>query len=399
MKDGQYGTPLRQRYRCLGRVVNPATGEVREFHRFVPVTPRIYVESATCDTCDNHIAPHDGPVVTRHYQFPMREVASAFVAVGSGSSYMRAARRARVGAERLEVADEPGGALVAEWLDSYGPALLQQYAETTWPETLVLDSTRFMHTNPWNGQRGLAFNVLGAYGYPSQGPARVWALRASHRATEFDWIDFLRELDVTAPPRLVITDGGPEAGNAVRKVWPALPSPSFPVPFVKRCEYHLRQNALEAMEGDRIGGWKHWMRVRLDTAFRRSEGWEEFVEKSNGFLNLTTWLNGIEADVELQVNVRHLLPAHHSTAALDQHLGTVRDFLDSRSFVLRSQDRLNVTLGLMRLHLNHQDVERQYRVHLRDIVNSTGGAPRSQRAGYYPRTLPNGDPHPGTLRL
>lgn len=41
---------------------------------------------------------------------------------------------------------------------------------------------------------------------------------------------------------------------------------------MKRCEYHLRENALEAMECDRIGGWKHWMRVRLDTAFLRSEG-------------------------------------------------------------------------------------------------------------------------------
>ena len=82
---------------------------------------------------------------------------------------MRAARRARVGAERTEVAGETGGGLVAEWLDICGPALLARYAETSWPETLVLDSTRFMHTNPWTHERSLAFNVLGAYGYPRGG--------------------------------------------------------------------------------------------------------------------------------------------------------------------------------------------------------------------------------------
>lgn len=213
------------------------------------------------------------------------------------------------------------------------------------------------------------------------------------------WVEFLRDLDITVPPRLVVTDGGPETRNAVRRVWPVLPGPSFPVPFVKRCEYHLRENALEAMTGDKIGGWKHWMRVRLDTAFRRSEGWEEFVEKCDGFLNLDTWLNGVQDDVELQVNVRHMLPAHHSTSGIDHHLGTVRDFLDARSFVLRNQDRTNVTLGLMRLHLNGVDVERQYRVHLRDIVDDAGGPPSDQRTGYYPRWLPNGDPHPGSLRL
>jgi hypothetical protein len=30
VKDGQYGPPPRQRYRCIGEVVNPKTGEVRQ---------------------------------------------------------------------------------------------------------------------------------------------------------------------------------------------------------------------------------------------------------------------------------------------------------------------------------------------------------------------------------
>jgi hypothetical protein len=62
------------------------------------------------------------------------------------------------------------------------------------------------------------------------------------------------------------------------------------------------------------------------------------------------WLDGL-AEVANQVAVRHLLSAHHSTAALDTALGTVRDFLDSRSFVLRNKRRTNLALGL---HLSCQ---------------------------------------------
>lgn len=75
----------------------------------------------------------------------------------------------------------------------------------------------------------------------------------------FEWADFLRKLDTSIPPRLVITDKAHEAAN------------------------------------------------------------DELVIA--------------------QAGVRHLLPDHHSTAALDTHLGTVRDYLDSRSFVLRNQTR------------------------------------------------------------
>jgi hypothetical protein len=50
----------------------------------------------------------------------------------------------------------------------------------------------------------------------------------------------------------------------------------------------------------------------------------------------------------------------------------VRDFLDSRSFVLRNKRRTNLMLTLIRNHLNGMDVERHYvtqlREHLADAV-------------------------------
>ena len=94
----------------------------------------------------------------------------------------------------------------------------------------------------------------------------MWALAAYHHATAAEWVDFLRALETTSPPRLVITDGADELGNAARQVWPARPSPSFPVPFLSRCEHHLRENVGEELAADRVD---HWGSARMNVAQRR----------------------------------------------------------------------------------------------------------------------------------
>jgi len=67
-----------------------------------------------------------------------------------------------------------------------------------------------------------------------------------------------------------------------------------------------------------------------------------------------------DAQVSAHFTARAVLPEHHSTAALDAALGTVRDYLDSRSFVLRNQRRTTAMLGLIRLHLNGSDSATPY---------------------------------------
>ena len=375
VKDGPYGNPPRQRFRCIG------PGGPHDFHRFVPPAPRVMKASGICDTCDNEVHTHDGPLAGRTYAFPLREVATAFVGVGTGASYTQAGDRARVSTRRRRLDRDRGAALVVEWLDLLGPTVAAHYAETAWPETLVLDSTRFMLKNVRTGTQALAFNVLGAYGYPEHGKPRVWKLHATHHAREEEWVKFLTSLDTAVPPRLVVCDGADEIANAVRTVWPETPGPSFPVPFVARCELHLHRNGLEAMAADQIGGHLHWMRTRLGTAFLRWEGWTELVEKATGFAGTQVWLDGIAGFAPTQVGTRHLLPAHHSTAALDMALGRVRDFLDSRSFVLRNARRTDVTLALVRNHLNGLDIERDYYHLLRARLDATGGRLPAQRAG------------------
>ena len=60
-----------------------------------------------------------------------------------------------------------------------------------------------MAENVRTGTQTLAFNVLGAYGYPApgQGRPRVWALAAYHRARDVEWADFLRKARHDGPCR------------------------------------------------------------------------------------------------------------------------------------------------------------------------------------------------------
>jgi hypothetical protein len=45
--------------------VNVRSGEVREFHRFVPLLSRLVVEDNVCETCDSPAHRHAGPVSPR----------------------------------------------------------------------------------------------------------------------------------------------------------------------------------------------------------------------------------------------------------------------------------------------------------------------------------------------
>ena len=95
------------------------------------------------------------------------------------------------------------------------------------------------------------------------------------------------------------------------------------------------------------------------------------------------------------------LPDRRSTAALGAHLGRVRDFLDSRSFVLRNAHRTTSTLGLVRLHLNGIEHARSYSGVLRALLGDHGGIASHQRAGHDPGTsgrTPAGQQQPASLR-
>jgi hypothetical protein len=128
-------------------------------------------------------------------------------------------------------------------------------------------------------------------------------------------VGFLRALDTISPPRLVITDGANELGNAVRRAWPTHPSPSSPV------EHHLRENVGEALAADRVDHWGSARMTLLNDAFRGPGGWAEFCPSVwPKLVNSRAWVTANVDLVTTQVGGRYLLPDHHSTAALDAHL-------------------------------------------------------------------------------
>jgi hypothetical protein len=161
---------------------------------------------------------------------------------------------------------------------------------------------------------------------------------------------------------------------------------------VTRCEHHLRENVIEALANDRVDHFGSRRMDALNEAFQTPAGWYAFMATITAKQPATTtWLAANGQTVSVQVGVRQLLPDHHSTAALDQRLGRVRDFLDSRSLVLRNKRRTNLLLGLIRNHLNGVDVERRYFTQLREHIDQQ--TLPAQRAGYDTGAGPRTDAH------
>lgn len=373
-RDGRYGhapAPLRQRYRC--------TAPDGEFHRFTPPMPRELTTGGVCPTCDTHVAAHAGPVVSRAYRHRLHLVAEALVAVGRGVSYASASQRARVASGRDQLVGDGTGALVAEWVDVWAPVVLAALAETEQPETLVLDSTDFHWTNARTKTRRREFAVLVAYGYTASGKRRVWGVRASPTTQLADYANLLADLHLPAAPRTVVSDDAPAIAAAVRQTWPAgAPGTTF----IFACEHHLRERVREALLKDKAAvGRGRWMR-RLDTAFRRPEGWQEFARVAAELGATATWVAKNGPAIAAQVEIRHELPPHRSTAGAEAASARLRSIFEQRSFALRNARRTNLLLGLARLHLNNaDDVETYHRILREHAEANAGRAPKPQRTG------------------
>jgi hypothetical protein len=143
------------------------------------------------------------------------------------------------------------------------------------------------------------------------------------------------------------------------------------------------ENAREALQADGVAHWGSVRMTALKDAFRSPQGWAAFTATVwPKHANTYQWAQDNDAQVLAQVTARPLLPEHHSTAAPDTHLGTVRDYLDCRSFVLRNQRRTTTMLGLIRLPLNGTDSPARYAIALGAWLEAHHGTPAAQRTGY-----------------
>lgn len=362
VKNGLYGQAphKRQRYLC-----HPGDGSPP--HAFVGITPRLRSEAGSCDHCENPVSEHEGPRVPRTWRFPVAQAAQALVMVGQGVSYTETAERLRVRNRRGDVVR--GAQLVGNWVEVLGPVVAEPRAETSWPETVVLDSTWFDVTNRRTHERTRAFYVLGVFGYPAGSRrGRVWALHACPRGRQTDWKRLLDTLP--GEPALVVCDDDTAIRNAASQRWPNA--------YIKLCEHHLRATALDKTPATEKA-FEHPTMERLNEAFKTPDGWKAFKAVAVGG-ELPEWVAANDRKVSDQVSRRATLPAHHSTGALDEVLAKVREFMEPRAFCYRNAERTNRMLNLVRLRLNRADDPVAYASAIRKHLDEHGGQLPAQGA-------------------
>lgn len=388
---GTYGTPPRQMFWCKN-----TDGKVK--HRFAGVLPRLIADGAVCQHCDNAVHRHEGPLLTRDYEFHLRLAAKALIDVGTGLTYTEAAARARATAGRGAYnGAEPNGVLVAEWMDVLGGLLVREHAATSWPETTLIDSTNFIINNKRMGTSAQAFAIIAAYGYhQSSKRGQLLGFYATHEHLTTDYVDALGYFEALgnqrsgatgrwAPPRMLLTDGESALVAGIRQYWKAGTGPSCgtgTAPYAKRCEWHLRKNARKAMGLAGVGDFDHPMRPLLDVAFTDPTSWAAFSAAAQAFPKVAGYVKRNDKQVTDQVARRATLPQHHSIAALEQVLERLRPKLERRAFTFRNQRRMNLLLGLMRNHELRVDDLDHYTEVLREAAKKAGGRIAYQRQGY-----------------
>ena len=223
---GTYGSPPRQMFKCL----SPDGSS----HRFAGILPRLVADGEVCQHCDNEVHRHQGPLLTRDHEFHLRLAAKALLDVGNGLTYTEAASRARATAGRDPYGGaQPNGTLVAEWIDVLAPPLVDAHAETSWPETVLVDSTNFIISNTRTGTSKQAFAIVAVYGYAQHSArGRLLGLHAMHEHLAESYCEAFAAFEhrgnqrsgahgAWAPPTMLVTDGEWALLNGMASYWKA----------------------------------------------------------------------------------------------------------------------------------------------------------------------------------
>jgi hypothetical protein len=209
------------------------------------------------------------------------------------------------------------GATVAGWLDRFGAVIAAEYAEREWPQSLVLDSTEFLWTNPRTGDKEQMFSVLAAWATrPAPGAAGCGRWRLRRRTTRRRG---RRSSTGCREPELVVYDSDKAIHSAVRRKWPTVP--------IHLCEHHLYSNAKKHLRKDGQEGWGNTSRTLLAAAGQSPEGWAAFrnaVLAEPTLAETSAWVRHWDADMTVQTARRASMPPHCSTGALDPHIAAVR---------------------------------------------------------------------------
>lgn len=378
VRNGRYGTKprQRQRWRCT-----PADGTPP--HNFAGnVVRSVLASPGTCESCEQHVARHQGPGLASLYRYPVTEVALALVRVGRGMSYTEAAQRCRARqarelfgpqAEQGELAKRPTAQLVANWVEVFGPVVAAGYAETRWPETIVVDDKPFQANTSMG--RGVVFSILGVWGYEagaSQG--RLVALRAVRGgASQHHWRQVYASL--AGAPRLVVSDGS--------KVTIPTAEQAFPDATIRLCRWHLKRlfsrnlnpvlkrnpfHAIADFDSDVVDDPEAWATFKALASDPDLDAVDREV--------LDKWVKGRDKRLMAEFAATDL-PDHWGNGAIEQALDAIGRHIGPRAFCFRNAERTNRLLELVRLHHNGVDDTGRYANAIRDHLHAlhTGTLP------------------------
>ena len=386
VRDGiqRKGGRARQRWRC---VLPDGT-----YHRFLGVMSRTIAADSTCVECENHIAPHSGPVAPAEGEYLVREIAGALVDIGRGPTYTDAAMRVRARGNVGKTGDRRqvvNGQTVADWMADFVPAVAARHEETTWPAVLVLDSTTFYWTDSLTTKSMALFSILAAYGYDKGGKkGRLWKLKAGPADDIEAWADFLGSL--SGKPESIVCDQASTIIGGIKKHW----GEWAPVHLVHHCEHHLSERALAAFKSDKLDA-NDPIRELLHGAFISRERWDAFEAEiasrpkllmTNGWLTKNqTWMRG-------QTQGRDRIPPVYSNSAVEQPLREIRLMIKPRAYVFKNRARMNHLLTLMRLARLRVDTAADYATDIRAFLNEHDGhPPRTYRETYDTQVNPDGE--------
>ena len=392
-RAGLYGKNHdRQRYRCT-----PTLSKAKS-HIFSGLLPRRPSPTGTCEECEREYHGHDGPPAARQYAYSVRDIAWALIQVGNGVSYRSVARRLRRRHHRHPKAgtiiNGPSGIgsladhsrdarLIGDWIESYAPAILRELSPSATPTTVLADhlvfriSTLNQKGQPKSGGKD-AFFVLGIAGQSSGQRATMLHLEAAPTRTVADWVAAFKKVKGT-PSRLVC-DGEAGIVSAGQKLWPGIQVTISP--------WHLQHRAYEYLRDAKRHGKDDLLCQALDAAFKSAIFWDAFAvlagrakavgtqEQKAAISGLKSWVVRNGPTVKAQFKQKGW-PV--STGALENQLRTVKGMLFDRRDAFTNRARTTLALGLMRLHLNELDEQRDYQRIIREELEANGGRPVVRR--------------------
>jgi Transposase, Mutator family len=340
--DGTYGKPGHRRQRCKCSLPDGRA------HVFTELLPREEAWRDACESCERHLERHEGPKAPRHYQFVAWGIAEALQAVGSGDTYMQAARVARDRAHRFrydpgtgEVRESAHGQLVADWVELFAPVVFEPHRPASWPAegSLLLDHIPFRiraEDAKGHGIPGgtVAFDVFCAVDYRA-GQPRLWHAEAFSSAHPANWSAFLAAFE--GEPRRVVRDAHRGMIQAIEGRWPEVE--------LHQCEWHL-QHALRRLLKKEL---RKDPSEDLQELYERAEGaltgpsfWKPFAAAASeiGSEGLDRWIAVNGPTIEAQFARRpppSKRPAEMplTTAALEQLTRPIASALYPRRYTLK----------------------------------------------------------------